>query len=132
MKIAYIMRGVPGSGKSTLARMLARTAGVIHSTDEYFMVDGKYRFDPTLLGKYHDQNFTAFCQSMNDGVPIVICDNTNSMRWHYERYAEAASKVGYWVVYVVIPHPTPEIAASRTTHDVPIHTIRRMISEWEN
>lgn len=131
MKIAYIMRAVPGSGKSTIAKILAGTMGVIHSTDEYFMVDGEYRFDPTLLGRYHDENFAAFCRSMGAGVPIVICDNTNSAHWHYERYAEAASKAGYKVVYVVIPHPTPEVTASRTIHNVPAHTIQRMIDEWE-
>lgn len=132
MKIAYIMRGVPGSYKSTLAKILAGTVGAIHSTDEYFVVDGEYRFDPTLLEEYHDQNFVAFCQSINNGVPIVICDNTNSAHWHYERYAEAASKAGYRVVYVAMPHPTPEVAASRTIHNVPVHAIRRMIEGWEH
>ena len=132
MKIAYIMRGVTGSGKSTMAEILAGRVGVVHSTDTYFMVNGEYQFDPTLLGEHHAKNLAAFCETLNEGVPIVICDNTNSRRSHYEPYAEAARKAGYWVVYVVMPHPTPEIAVSRSTHGVPIHTIERMIRQWED
>ena len=31
-------------------------AGAILSTDDLFMVDGEYQFDPTKLGEYHAQN----------------------------------------------------------------------------
>lgn len=73
MKIAYVMRGVSGSGKSTLARVLARGVGAIHSTDDYFYVDGEYRFSREQLQENHDRNFEAFCRSLKEGIPIVIC-----------------------------------------------------------
>lgn len=132
MKIAYIMRGVQGSGKSTLARTLANGTGTIHSTDDFFYVDGEYRFNPERLRENHDRNFEAFCRSLNDGVPIVICDNTNTMRWHFERYAEAASQAGYLVAFVVMRHPNPEVAAQRNIHKVSAAVIQRTIDEWEN
>lgn len=132
MKIVYIMRGVPGSGKSTFARILANEAGVIHSTDDYFYKNGEYVFDPSLLSEYHDQNFAAFCKSLQKGISIVICDNTNTRCWHFERYTEVAARAGYLVALVVMPHPDPEIAAIRTVHSVPSHVISQMISEWEH
>ncbi len=133
MKVAYIMRGVPGSGKSTLARRLVNgSGGVIHSTDDFFYVDGKHHFDPNKLGEYHDLNYEAFCRSLNDGIPVVVCDNTNSRHWHFERYAEAARRAGYRVAFVVMPHPPAEVAAERTIHSVPAITIQRMIDGWEN
>ena len=45
IKRAFIMRGVSGSGKSSIAKMLAPdsdTDSMIFSTDQYFMVNGKY------------------------------------------------------------------------------------------
>jgi adenylate kinase family enzyme len=51
------MRGIPGSGKSTTAKKLAGETGKIHSTDNYFMVDGEYKFDPSKIREYHEANF---------------------------------------------------------------------------
>ncbi len=50
-KFVIINRAVPSSGKSTISRIisegLAKMGYImkIHSTDEYFMFDGKYVFD---------------------------------------------------------------------------------------
>lgn len=132
MKIAYIMRGVPGSGKSTVANHLAGKVGIIHSTDDYCYVDGKYQFDPALATERHDKNFAAFCRSLNDGAPIVVCDNTNVKRTHFQRYVEAAKRAGYIVAFVVMPRPSVEVATERNVHKVPAYAIQRMIDEWED
>ena len=113
MKIAYILRGVPGSGKTTLAKTLAGSGGVIHSTDEYFMEDGVYRFTHEKLVEFHNRNFTAFKESVLAGIPVVVCDNVNR------------------VAIVFLPHPSPDEAAARTVHGVPIQTISRIIERWE-
>ena len=133
MKIAYIMRGVPGSGKSTLAKQLVNSSGgAIHSTDDFFMVEGVYRFDPSRFAEYHEYNYEAFCRSLDMNVPIVVCDNTNVKRWQFKRYVEAAKRAGYMVALVTMPHPEAEVARERCIHGVPIYTIRRMIAEWES
>lgn len=132
LNIAYIMRGVQGSGKSTLARKLIEGGGIIHSTDDFFLVDGEYRFNPQKLGEYHNRNYQNFCRSLRDNVPIVVCDNVNAKRWHFERYANSARNAGYIVAFLIMPHPNPEVAAKRTVHNVPSQTIRRIIEEWEN
>jgi len=61
------MRGIPGSGKSTTAKKLAGETGKIHSTDNYFMVDGVYQFNPKNLSENHEANFKAFCQDILNG-----------------------------------------------------------------
>lgn len=131
MKIAYVMRGVPGSGKSALAKTLAGDNGAIHSTDDFFYVDGEYRFDGERLRSYHERNFEAFCNSLRNGVQVVVLDNTNTRHWHFERYVVAAQQAGYRVAFVVMPHPTPEVAAQRTLHKVPVQAIAKMIEKWE-
>lgn len=125
------MRGLPGSGKSTRAAQLAGECGAIHSTDDFFMVDGEYVFDPAMLGRYHDRNYASFVESLGKGVPVVICDNTNSQTWEWERYYLVARDYGYRVVFIEIGHPPTEECARRTTHGVPVEVIRRMIERWE-
>ncbi len=134
--VVVIARGVPGAGKtSTLLKLLGALASIgiaiIHSTDDYFYVDGQYRFDPTRLAQYHNLNFQAFCQSLSEGIPIVVCDNTNVQEWQYRRYVEAAQEAGYRVVFLVMPHPDPVVAAKRNKHNVPLRVIEEMIKKWE-
>jgi len=130
-KIVYIMRGIPGSGKSTMARQLAGDTGKIHSTDDYFMKDGKYAFDPNQLRRNHQLNFQAFKADLSLGVSPVIVDNTNTQKWEYENYTKAAEDAGYEVEVVQVPHIDPKLAAQRNTHGVPEESIRRMIARWE-
>lgn len=160
MRVAFIMGGVPGSGKSTAARAIAQSQtdvpgefwtednvtyygvryidgrvdikAAIHSTDEYFMRDGVYRFNPKLLGKNHNANYKAFRTSLTDGIPIVICDNTNTQRKEWGKYAREAEQQGYIVVHATLPHPHPDVAAKRNTHGVPKDAIERMISRWQD
>lgn len=132
MNIVYIMRGIQGSGKSTVARQLAGERGVIHSTDNFFMVNGQFQFNPKKLQEYHDANFKAFCQSLRAGIEIVICDNTNSQPWHFDRYVKAAEDAEYMVAFVIMPHPDPAVAAKRNIHNVPEEVIRRTLKEWKD
>jgi NEDD4-binding protein 2 len=55
-KKLVLMRGMPGSGKSTLAKKLAGQGGVIYSTDDFFMKNGQYVYDPKMIGEYHNKN----------------------------------------------------------------------------
>ena len=99
-KICYILRGLSGTGKSTLADNHACPctqhghSGAIFSTDDLFMVDGEYQFDPTKLGEYHAQNLENATQFMrgHQSAEKAICviDNTNTQHWEYEKYVEAA------------------------------------------
>lgn len=137
MKTAYIMRGIPGSGKSTTVRELIQgyenpaLSVAVHSTDDLCMVDGEYRFDIELAGARHAQNLENFCDSIADGVPCVICDNTNIKMAQYQPYVNAAKFWRYKVVIVEMVHPRPEVACRRTTHGVPLEVIERMIADWE-
>ncbi len=131
-KIAYIMRGVPGSGKSTIAAKLAADNGVVHSTDQYFMVNDVYVYDPAKLQVYHDRNQRAFESSLKAGVPIVVCDNTNVRLEYMRPYIEAAHRYRYEVRIIKVPHPDPAVAAARNSHGASLSTIEHMIRSWED
>jgi len=54
-RFLVIVRGLPGSGKSTLAKSLVERnrGGGVFSSDDFFMVNGKYIWDGARLGEVH-------------------------------------------------------------------------------
>jgi len=132
LRIAYIMRGISGSGKSTIARAIAKEErGQICSTDQYFLIDDKYCFDPTQLRNNHEANYQDFKYFAACEVPALICDNTNCQLWQFARYIAIAKKAGYVVRVVEVRHPPLAIAAERNTHQVPLNAILNMRKSWQ-
>lgn len=129
MKVAIINRAVVGSGKSTMAKAIVESVGVgtIHSTDDYFMEDGEYKFNPSKLGEYHALNFEAFTSDCQDDIDCVICDNTNIIPSHCMGYVEVAKQNGYKVVQLFFEPDTLENHMGRNAHNVPKEGIDRMI-----
>jgi predicted kinase len=138
MKTLTIMRGVPGSGKSTLAKVLANVPGVetapVFSTDDFFMVDGEYRFDGSKLGAHHAANLRRTAEAMEAGVTHVIVDNTMTQGWEAREYVRAATFHGYRVQFVEPRTPWGRDAAecaARNSHGVPLAAIEGMLARWE-
>ena len=149
-----ILRGLPGSGKSTLAESLARSGatpetaptwamGESLSTDDYFVVDGEYRFDPLQLGFAHGWNQARADRALwalRGTEASLVIDNTNIRLWEFRPYVLKADRAGVEVT-VIGPdtHPDlfapwaldPEECFRRNSHGVPLETIRRMASSWE-
>lgn len=92
-KVCIIMSGLPGSGKSWIAKPFEHVIkqwGVtcsIFSTDDLFVIDGRYQFDAKLLARNHQKNLDLFTRSDST---VRIVDNTNLARWEYSKYLKAA------------------------------------------
>ncbi|XP_055014004.1 NEDD4-binding protein 2 isoform X2 [Boleophthalmus pectinirostris] len=135
-KVLVLLRGPPGSGKSTLARALLEhnPSGVILSTDDYFIVNGEYRFDPTVLGEAHSWNHNRARQAFERGANPIIIDNTNMCGWEMRPYVVQALKHSYKVLF---REPDtwwknkPRELERRTKHGVPMERIRRMLCGYE-
>lgn len=133
MKMLYIMRGLPGSGKSTVAKALGKD-GIVFSTDDFFLCDGKYEFNSNKLGLYHSMNINRAREAMEDGITPVVIDNTNVRAADCKPYVEAGLKNGYEIEFV-----EPETKwkfdlnelVKKNTHNVPLFTIKRMLARWE-
>ena len=142
-KICYILRGLPGTGKSELAQAIMSGAfptgfGAIFSTDDRFMVDGEYQFDPSKLGEYHAENLRLATEFMERFAPhttpaICVIDNTNTQHWEYEKYVEAAKENGFMVQIISVDWKREDIPlyAERNSHGVPLEAIQRMADRWE-
>jgi tRNA uridine 5-carbamoylmethylation protein Kti12 len=133
-----IFRGISGSGKSCLKTVLEEMcaeAGVtiaIHSTDDYHMVDGEYKFNRKQLGYFHSLNKKAFEKSIADGIDIVGCDNTNLKQREYKAYIEAGRAVDADVVAVVFHPDEYDKHVERNAHGVPEDVILHMMGTLFN
>lgn len=131
-KVALISRGIPGSGKSTFNRILKSVAsgvGVsmsIHSTDDRFMVDGKYMFDFNKLHQYHIGNLRDFTTSVMSNIDIVVVDNTNIKARDYKPYIEAAKDRGYYVMSLILQPDDLAKHFARQSHGVPLDKLEIM------
>ncbi len=155
-KRVLIARGVPGAGKSTLVHWIAQLAAgleskswiqdsvtyygfpgfqidvAIHSTDQYFVNEqGEYHYNASKIGLNHSKNYKAFKESLERGIPLVIVDNTNTTSSEFDKYRKHAESLGYWVTFMVQPHPTVGEAAERNVHQVPSDVIKKMINRFE-
>lgn len=139
-----IMRGVSGSGKTTMAlnimsRALADGATVeLLSTDDKFMVDGRYVFDPKKIAEYHGLTQKQAEKAMAAGVECVIIDNTNCQKWEMKPYVELAVKHNYTVEF----HSPPPVSfdelmerqAQRrhVNKDLSSEIVKRMLDRFES
>lgn len=134
MNTAYIIRGVPGSGKSTFADSLGC---VVCSADDYHMVDGEYRFDPTKAGEAHQRCLSKFLDCLHNELDVCVA-NTNIKIWEFECYFQAAQMMGYDVVFhEFYPDNLVElkVCCERNVHNVPLPAMLMMwyqFEEWSN
>ena len=132
------MRGVSGSGKSTLARKIAeQEASVVYSTDDFFMVEGRYKFVPERLGEFHAANQMRTEMALRDQCPLVIVDNTNCRAWEMRPYVQMALEHGY-TVEIVEPLPVgfDELMARQAQREdqnkaLSGEVVRRMLDRYE-
>jgi len=130
MKTVIILQGVPGSGKSFFANEFvsrARGKSVVCSADDYFykLGGGKYAFDVSKLGEAHGACFRKFIAAVQEGVEVVIVDNTNTTTTEIAPYVLGGEAHGY-TVEVIRVVCDPVVAAARNTHGVPEKAILAM------
>lgn len=128
-KTLYIVRGIPGSGKSTFAKTLG---GTHFETDEFFMVDGEYKFDPTKLKEAHrwcqDSVNTAMILNHTAGLNnVIVVSNTFTQEWEMEPYFQMADTYEYKVFSVIVENRHGGI----NTHGVPEDKLQAMRDRFE-
>jgi len=129
MKTLYIVRGVPGSGKSTFAKTLG---GTHFETDNYFMVDGEYKFDFTKIKDAHNwcQSQVSNAMLLNYAAGInekIVVSNTFTQEWEMEPYFEMAKEWGYTVFTVVVENRH----GGENQHGVPEDKLEIMRNRFE-
>jgi hypothetical protein len=79
MKTLFLVRGLPGSGKSTLARQLAPEWNF--AADDYFEVNGKYRFDRSKLSEAHAEcKANVWAAMVGEQTPIAVHNTFTTLK----------------------------------------------------
>jgi len=133
-----VLRGLPGSGKTHILASLSYLycvygdeAAVICSADHFFMRDGEYGFDPSLLPIAHKTCFLKFVEAVDAGKQHIIIDNTNINAAEFAPYMTYAQAFDYETELVTVWVPL-EVAMKRQTHGVPDQVMFKMYTDLIN
>ena len=147
-KKVVILCGASGSGKSTYARKVASGYNTlpgfrasIDSADDYFYVNGEYRFDPSKLPQAHAQCLCRFNEKVRTDSPahvdlgwLLIVDNTNTTVAEIAPYAALALAYGFELEIVIFGgtfsnvHGVPPLAVARQREN--IAGLRKQLPPW--
>lgn len=135
----YILSGCSGSGKTSFAYTHAYgndrgevlcpewlDKRYVISTDEFFVHQGIYQFDPAKLGEAHAACMQRFVLLVTTNKPIIIVDNSNTTTEEIAPYYSVARAFGY-EVELVTTLCDPIVAYERCVHNVPLGTIRAQV-----
>jgi predicted kinase len=99
------------------------------------MVDGKYCFDQTKIGGYHAKNVWLVERDCQDGVNVIIVDNTNIKQRDAQPYIELAKKYNYSYTFVQVFAGLEEAKKRNATRSedrkIPEHVIERMVGDMK-
>jgi len=120
----YILRGISGVGKSTYARHLKSIVAdtLICSADDEMDHGNGYQFDGRRVEDAHKNCLRKFIDGVQKRWSMIVLDNTNILYHHFDYYIKIAEAFGYEVEIVTIT-VDPQVAAERTTHNVPLKSL---------
>lgn len=134
-----LVRGLPGSGKSTFAETIAfgfRARGqqaAVFSADDYFMVDGVYRFDPSQLAQAHGSCHRRTEEFLRHGGNAIVA-NTFTQAWEMTPYVflTGTYRTRLVVVDCFDGGMSDKQLAAKNVHGVPLPAIQAMRQRWEH
>jgi GTPase SAR1 family protein len=156
-----LFRGISGSGKSSLAeayrtenwptmvtpaiehmKQLAKTTRArdksIFSADNYFMVDGEYKFEASQLSMAHQDCLKKYTETIrkSDDADVLMVDNTNCSVAECAPYMALAGAYQHRLSVVTLV-ALPVDAFRRNKHKVPFDstcrqslTLNDSIANW--
>lgn len=125
MPSLIIVRGLPGSGKSTLASKLVPTMADRHyEADQYFIVEGEYKFDINYLVEAHEWCQSKTRSSLSVGHSVVVSNTFTTIR-EMRPYFKIAHEFG------IVPQIILCQGQWGSIHNVPEETLARMRNRFQ-
>jgi predicted kinase len=122
-----LIRGLPGSGKSTLAKCmyvyhpvyLYDQQSVYYEADQYFVVNGVYKFDVTKLHSAHKWCYEATSASLKYGHNVTVSNTFTTLK-ELKPYFELAKQ------FSIVPNVILCQSNFGSIHNVPEETLTKM------
>lgn len=114
-----LIRGLPGSGKTTKAMGYVNDGYKHLEADQFFMVDGQYRFDIKRLSEAHAWCLDQASEALKAGEFVCVANvfaTTEDMKPYVDLGAD------YQIVEANYP--------GQSSHKVPAATLRTMEATW--
>ena len=123
-----ILRGIPGSGKSEVANVLSGYAShIICTSDDFFITDGEYIFNPELLSVAHNACQEKCENLMKKQHHKIFIANTNTTEEEMQPYVELAEYYGYVVYYLIVENRHNGVSS----HEMPESVYHKMFNRFE-
>ena len=125
MSRLILVRGMPGSGKSTLAAKIAAIEYYNHlETDQFWMVDGEYKFDMSRIKEAHQWCQDSVREKLTKGYGVVV-SNTFTTQKEMKPYFDMAKEFGIRPQVILCQGNYGNI------HNVPTDVLARMAERFE-
>lgn len=92
------------------------------SADDFFMVNGEYKFDPKMLGTAHAACLRHFNEVVKNYKDIIIVDNTNTTIAEFVPYAALANAYAH-ELHILTLVVSPVEAWTRNKHGTPFANV---------
>jgi uridine kinase len=139
VKNVIFLRGISGSGKTTISNILVDLLGpekaISFSADNYFTIDGVYKFDFQKISEAHKDCVNSMETALKSPtVHYIIMDNTHTQLWHLHNAENIANQYGAKLYYLDIDVPNKEhfsLCLKRQRHNVPEDILLQQWMNWE-
>lgn len=99
----WLLRAAQGAGKSfTANKLLQLPYSTICCADDYFMVDGEYRFDGSKLNAAHQECQKKFISAIACQMENIIVANCNAKERDFQFYIDKAKEHGANLISLVV------------------------------
>lgn len=119
-----LVRGLPGSGKSTVAHSLVGFDFFHYETDQFWMVDGEYKFDMSRIKEAHQWCQDEVRKCLTNGFSPIV-SNTFTTQKEMMPYFQMAK------VFGIKPNVILCQSNFGNIHNVPTDALVRMAERFE-
>ena len=95
--------------------------------DQYFVVNGEYKFDPTKIRTAHEWCKNQVSDWMFLEIKKIVVSNTFTQEWEMEEYYKMASQHGYRVYSLIVENRHGGV----NEHGVPDEKLEQMKNRFE-
>jgi len=119
-----LVRGLPGSGKSTVAHYLVGFDFFHYETDQFWIIDGEYKFDMSRIKEAHQWCQDEVRKCLTNGFSPIV-SNTFTTQKEMMPYFQMAKEFGIRPQVILCQGQFGNI------HNVPTDALVRMVERFE-